>query len=205
MHANDDTAGEPVVTHAAPSDRERVLGHFERCRATPGAPFPEANFLDHLVATPSGERAAYNSFAGLRRLNRFIDAVQLDFGICLSLKDRDANYSLQAFVDRVDALRKSRRSSLASLRNRQQHRFGWPPVIFGNLLAFPLGMLAWRVTPALGAIVAVACLVATGLAVRLYVLDRRYLQRLAARIDSAVRDPEPGAEDASGSTSSVTP
>lgn len=194
-----------MVTAAAPSDRERVLGHFERCRATPGAPFPEANFLDHLVPTPSGERAAYNSFSGLRRLNRFIDAVQLDFGICLSLKDRDANYSLAAFLDRVETLKNSRRSSLASLRNRQQHRFGWPAVIFGNLLAFPLGMLAWRLVPALGAMVALACLVATGLAVRLYVLDRRYLQRLAARIDSAARDPETGAEEAGASTSSVTP
>ncbi len=64
-------------------------------------------------------------------------------------------------------------------------------------------MLAWRMAPALGAIGAAACLVATGLAVRLYVLERRYLQRLAARIDSAARDPEAGAEDASGSTSSV--
>lgn len=53
--------------------RRRVLFHYQACRATPGAPFDAARFLDHLMKNPAGDRAAHNSFAGLRRLSRQIE------------------------------------------------------------------------------------------------------------------------------------
>lgn len=168
---------------SGPDDfRSRVLSQFERCRAVPGAPFEEDRFLDYLLANPAENRAAYNSFAGLRRLNRFMEAVQVDFSICFSMSDRDRNYGLDAFVERVQELSASRQSSLASLRNRQKHSFGWPAVIFGNLLAFPVWMVAYQALPVLGGALIAVCAAVTGMAVRLYVHDRRYLQRLEAQI-----------------------
>jgi hypothetical protein len=168
--------------------RNRVLAHFERCRAVAGAPFEEGRFLDFLLASPSGDRAAYNSFAGLRRLNRFIEAVQLEFSVCFSMDDRDKNYGLEPLIARIRKLEASKQSSLASLRNREKHRFGWFAVIFGNLLAFPIWMLAFKWHAALGSLVVAACAVATGLAVRLYVHDKRYLRRLRAQIERAGPD-----------------
>jgi hypothetical protein len=89
--------------------REKVVALFERHRATPGTPDEADHFLDILLAKPRRKRATYNSFRGLRRFNAFIDEVQLEFGICFSLKDREANYSLDRFVERVVTLERSRR------------------------------------------------------------------------------------------------
>lgn len=172
------------VTENPATHRYRVLAHFEKCRAAPGAPFDEERFLDHLVANPSAARAAYNSFGGLRRLNRFLEAIQLEFSVCFSMKDRDSNPSLEAFVARIQELQQSRQSSLASLRNRKQHRFGWLAVIFANLLAFPLWMAAFRWDARAGWVVFGACVAVTALALRLYIMDKLYLKRLGRQIEA---------------------
>jgi hypothetical protein len=164
------------------NSRSRVLFHFESCRAAPGTPFEEERFLDYLIANPSSERAAYNSFSGLRRLNRFIDKIQIEFAICFSMNDRNENYALERFIQRILELTASRRSSLASLRNRQRHSFGWIAVIFANLLAFPIWMAGFRWKPLIGWALIGACAAATSLAVRLYIHDKLYLRRLSYRI-----------------------
>jgi hypothetical protein len=107
-------------THSPAPDRAAVPVLFERHRKTPGAPFDESHFVDYLLAQPKQSRAVYNSFSGLRRYKAFVDEVLLKFSICLSIQDRDANYSLEAFVKRLIALQHSRRSSLASLHNQQR-------------------------------------------------------------------------------------
>lgn len=100
------------------SVRQRILELFEKHRATPGAPFEETHFLDFLLPNPAQKRAVYDSFKGVRRLNAFLDDVQDDFAVCLSIADRTDNLSLTKLVDRVQQLEKSPRGSLASLNNR---------------------------------------------------------------------------------------
>lgn len=168
--------------------RSRVLLHFEKYRAIPGASFEEERFLDYLLANPSGSRAAYNSFEGLRRLNRFIEAVQLEFSVCFSMADRDRNYALEQFIARIRELQASRQSSMASLRNRKRHRFGWPAVIFGNLLAFPLWMAAFQWKPVAGWALLSVCIAGTAMMVRLYIADKHYLGALEARILEAEKN-----------------
>jgi hypothetical protein len=163
--------------------RSRVLFYFEKCRVAPGAPFEEDRFLDYLLADPSKDRAAYNSIEGLRRLNRFINAIQLEFSVCFSMNDRDRNYGLLPFLERIRELTASKQSSLTSLRNRQKHSFGWVAVVFANLLAFPVWMAAFRWKPVIGWVVICSCVVGTGLAFRLYILDKLYLRRLRAQIN----------------------
>jgi len=89
---------------SAASHRDRILAIFERHRATPGTAFPEERFLNHLMADPKGPEAVRNSFSGLRRFNAFIDEVQLEFGVCFSMKDLEASYSLPRFEARVREL-----------------------------------------------------------------------------------------------------
>ena len=96
--------------------KERVLALFEKHRASPGAPYDANHFLDFLLPAPAKDRTVYNSFSGLRRFNAFLDELQFEFAVCFSFKDRDANYSLDRFVARVQELQQSRRSSLASLK-----------------------------------------------------------------------------------------
>lgn len=122
------------MTELNDPDSETILALFERHRAVPHSPFEEAHFLDYLLASPKGKRAVYNSFSGLRRFNRFIDDVQMHFAICFSLRDREANYSLDAFIRRVRELKASHRSSLASLKNQDRAGFGWGAILVLNFL-----------------------------------------------------------------------
>lgn len=98
--------------------RKKIIELFEKHRATPGAPCDEAHFLDFLLAKPKSKRAVYNSFGGPRRFNAFVDDVQYEFAVCLSMKDRNENYPLAKFVSRVLELQKSRCGSLKSLDNQ---------------------------------------------------------------------------------------
>jgi hypothetical protein len=127
--------------------KEKTIALFELHRETPGLPFDAEHFLDFLLADPKADRAVYNSFSGLRRFNTFIDALQLECAVCFSERDRDANYSLDEFVARVEQLQRSPRGSLASLGNRTK---GGPDVnflIIANLLlaavAVALRQSAW--------------------------------------------------------------
>ncbi|MBU0751118.1 MAG: hypothetical protein KJ696_03075 [Gammaproteobacteria bacterium] len=156
---------------------------FEKHRAAPGAPYDEARFLDFLLSAPKTDRAVYNSFRGLRRFNAFIDDVQYEFAVCFSLKDREAHYSLAKFVDRVLELERSRRGSLASLRNQIRAGAGWQVLVFANLLLLiPAGWLKSNTWGLLG-VGAVAVLL-NGWFFGFARKERSYHARLLARIEA---------------------
>ncbi|WP_027709909.1 hypothetical protein [Zooshikella ganghwensis] len=116
----------------------RVKSLFEQHREVPGAEFDESYFIDFLMANPKGKGAFRNSFSGLRRFNAFCDKVQLEFGICFSVKDRDTDFSFLDFCERVKTLRKSSRGSKASLKNQMRYRFEWNIFVLANILLFAL-------------------------------------------------------------------
>lgn len=165
------------------SVRQRILELFEKHRATPGAAFEEAHFMDFLLARPAQKRAVYDSFRGLRRLNAFLDDVQDEFSVCLSIADRNDNLSLTKLVDRVQQLEQSPRGSLASLNNRVAAGPGWRVLVVVDLL---IGiMVVWvRHWPVgLGLIAALALLV-NGAFLRMHFRDRAYHARLRQKIES---------------------
>ena len=164
------------------SDRARIVELFERHRARPGAAYDEQHFLDFLLAEPRKARSVYNSFRGLRRLNAFIDDVQLEFGICFSLKDHDANYSLDKFVERTMKLESSRRGSLMSLENRERAGAGWQVPIMGNIVLLIVGIGLRANAWATAALVGVAVLM-NAFFVKSVRKERAYLKRLRARIE----------------------
>lgn len=165
------------------SVRQRILELFEKHRATPGAPFEEAHFLDFLLAQPTQKRAVYDSFRGLRRLNAFLDEVQEEFNVCLSIADRVDNLSLPKLVDRVQQLEQSPRGSLASLSNRVAAGPGWRVLVVANLL---IGiMVMWfRQWPMGLGLVAVLALLVNGAFLRMHFRDRAYHVRLRQKIES---------------------
>ena len=157
--------------------RARVIELFELHRERPGAPYEATHFLDFLMAEPKGKGAFRNSFRGLRRFNAFIDAVQLEFAVYFSIKDRDSNPSVDDFVARVEALMASPASSLASLRNQVQRGFGVQVWVVANVVLFPVVALAHRHPVALA--IALAIVVAINLGFGwMYWSFRRYHARL---------------------------
>lgn len=165
------------------SVRQRILDLFEKHRATPGAPFEEAHFLDFLLPNPAQKRAVYDSFRGLRRLNAFLDDVQDDFTVCLSIADRTDNLSLTKLVDRVQQLEQSPRGSLASLKNRVAAGPGWKVLIVADLLIALLVMM-FRHSPIGLGLVAVVALLVNGAFLRMHFRDRAYHARLRQKIEN---------------------
>lgn len=165
------------------SVRQRILELFEKHRATPGAPFEETHFLDFLLPNPAQKRAVYDSFKGVRRLNAFLDDVQDDFAVCLSIADRTDNLSLTKLVDRVQQLEKSPRGSLASLNNRVAAGPGWKVLIVADMLIAVLVMAVRQSLIGLG-VVAVLALLVNGAFLRMHFRDRAYHARLKQKIES---------------------
>jgi hypothetical protein len=167
------------------ASRQKILAVFERHRQMPGAPFDESHFVDFLIASPKAKHAVHDSFAGLRRFNAFIDEVQYEFAVCFSLKDRDADYSLAQFVERIEELQNSRRGSLASLSNQERAGAGWNVVVVVDFILVLAG-IAVRDHPWVFALV---LLVAFVVNVGFFVRARKagaYLRRLRARIEQNV-------------------
>jgi hypothetical protein len=136
------------------------------------------------MVQPKGKRAIYNSFSGLWRLNGFIDATQLEFSICFSVKDRDANYSLDDVVMRVGVLPNSKRSSLTSLRNQKKWGFGWHSVFLIDLLLVAACFGAMRLSTWLAVSLVVFTAGINLAVVRLYFRGRMNDKRLLNQLQS---------------------
>lgn len=163
--------------------RNRVIQLFEMHRATPGAPFDESHFLDFLLADPKAKGAIRNSFRGLRRFNLFLDEVQLELGVCFSIRDREANYPLDKFVARTLQLQQSRRSSLTSLQNQMKAGPGWTVLIVADFALLVLAGLARDNVWALVVIAVVAT--AANVSFLLFALRQRtYNLKLLQRLKS---------------------
>jgi hypothetical protein len=165
--------------------RERVLVIFEEHRETPGAAFDEGHFLDFLLAAPEKKRAVYESAAGMKRLDAFLDRIQLEYSICFSHAERGANYPLDAFVAKVMALVEAPRTSMVSFQGLGKPMFDWPVAGVGNIVVLLL-VLAQLDRPWL-----VAILVALGLALNgLWLFSRRryaqYRQQLHRQLLQAI-------------------
>lgn len=162
----------------------KVLELFNKHRKLPSADFDSSHFADFLLKEPCGRGAFRNSFSGLRRFNAFWDEVQLEFGVCFSIKDRETDYSLEEFCIRIEQLVESSRSSKASLRNRAKYGFEWNVFLVGNLLLVALLIalkdLAVVVVPIWVGIFALNYVVISN-----HFKEKRYIKDLEARIQES--------------------
>ena len=82
--------------------RASVLRLFERSRADSGQAFDPDRFLAFLTHPPaSNGRRVADTFAGRRRFVRFMESVQLEFGVCFTDADWEAGFTFDRFIDRV--------------------------------------------------------------------------------------------------------
>jgi hypothetical protein len=169
-------------------ERERIATLFEAHRKAPGTPYDDSHFLDYLLEAPDKRRAVYHSLAGLRRLNAFIDQVQLEYSIHFSQRDRDANYGIDPFVAKVMELRDSPRASLSSFDARRAG-VGWLVVALSNLAVLIPAVVLWRNLTVL-AVLGGLLLAINGYWFWTYRRRKRYdheLQRLLMAADDAHR------------------
>lgn len=160
-----------------------VLELFEKHRKLPGEEFYPDYFFDFLMNKPKGKGAFRNSFLGLRRFNAFWGEVQLRFGVCFSVKDRESDYSLNRFCERIEELKSSNGSSKASLRNRAKYGFERNVFVFGNAILVGFSL-------AVSGIFLLSTSIWIGLAylnyklITSYLKEKCYINMLEAKIDS---------------------
>lgn len=113
--------------------RQDVLKRFEENRRDKGSPFNEQSFIDWLVPESKQTGGIHNSFEGKRRFYSFWHQVQLDHGVCFSLKDQEKAYTLDGFVSRIEELKLNPKRSKAALRHQMKYGFEWNISVSMNL------------------------------------------------------------------------
>ena len=172
-----------------PEVRDTVLRLFEDARKRKGAPVEPDRFLAFLTdpPAPSGRRVA-DTFAGRVRFVRFMESVQLEFGICFTNAEWDKGLSLDDFVQLVltkvtkpEQARRLANERLVAARRRRTD----DPLKFG-LLASPLLVgVIWSSSWMLRALLVLPWALVVGGVIIFVLKDFRYAARLAARTGEA--------------------
>ncbi len=99
--------------------KERILKVFSEKRERSDASFEEFYFLDYLTFPPKDKGTIKNSFIGVRRFYRFMDSLELEFGICFTLSDLDnPNYSVDQLTEKVKERISKRKGNLIIIKQR---------------------------------------------------------------------------------------
>ena len=122
-----------------------LLRLFQQARKDPLAAYERDRFLAYLTEPPASQgRRVADTFAGRARFVRFMQEVQLEFGVCFTNAEWDGGLPMDGFVDLV--CRKSEKPKVAlrlareRLRNAWSHVWGSPTK--WGLILLPLLVLA---------------------------------------------------------------
>ncbi len=147
-------------------------------------------FLHRLLAGAKNIANVRNSFRGLWRLHRFLDAVQMRYAVCFALEDHEKDWTLQSLAAHI-AHKKTNpaaQKALAAKRVKRAKQYMLDGMVKAFLfLSLPLGIFAcyafdadvWR---ALG-----LCVAAAPSAMVLWFCTKEWLfyRQLSAKIDTA--------------------
>jgi hypothetical protein len=167
--------------------RDAILDIFERVRQRPGAPYEPDRFLAFLTDPPPGKgRRVTDTFAGRRRLVRFMNGVQLALGICFTLDEWERGFGLDDAVQLVAAKIAKPSQGLRLAQQRLQAaraRQASDPLKFGLLTAPVLLGAFFASSWPLRFALALLWTAITGGVATLAVMEVEYSRRLVARIE----------------------
>lgn len=122
-------------------DRAKILELFEQTREDSTGPCEEDNFLQFLIK-PSGKNID-STFKGKRYKIRFLEKIQMEFGICFPNDFYEKDWSLKDFAVYIDTRKKDRAANLRMARKRldQSKKADLALLIFTNALLLSLAAL----------------------------------------------------------------
>ena len=175
----------PASGLSSPNARHLLLGIFERTRQAPDAPFEPERLLAFLTDPPAaaGRRVA-DTFGGRRRFVHFMNAVQLEAGICFTVEEWDRGFGLDDLAELVTAkmARPDRALRLAKQRLEQARRRRVADPVKVGMLALPLPV--WAALAESWAVSVGLALVWTGLVGSVAAVchsEMRYCRQLVSR------------------------
>ncbi len=182
---------------SVPSDGEQPSGKsailqetlqiFESTRSTPAALFESDRFLAYLTNPPASTGLrTIDTFEGRRRYVRFIDSVQLHFGVCFTVKEWERGLHLEDFVElvaqKVANPRQAQRLAQQRLKEARATLRGEP--IKSGVYAIPLLVAVFYASElAIRFVVLILWLAIVVGVLSVNVRAYRYAKLLAARID----------------------
>ncbi|MBC9796444.1 hypothetical protein [Sinomicrobium weinanense] len=122
--------------------RDKILEIFKSERSNSSADFDENHFMDFLTHPAHQKNTIKNSFRGVRKYHRFMDKLELEFGICFSLSDLDTYYSIDKLAKKVlERIKKGRGNKMIlQRRNEEKEKY-----IFETALTIILvGLFYWE-------------------------------------------------------------
>jgi hypothetical protein len=166
--------------------RDIVVRLFEAARQAPGTSYDADRLLAFLSNPPEPKgRQVADTFAGRRRLVRFMDAVQMEFGVCFTNDDWDRGYGLD---DLVVAIEKKRQNPQAQARLAEKRvkeaasMVTLEPIKFGVIAAAVLAVPAVATSGVVRIVFAGLWIAIVAGIATVTVRQHKYAQRLAARI-----------------------
>lgn len=178
----------PVNTAQITADLSQLFETHARVAATDTR--ADAPFLHRLLAGAKNISNVRNSFRGLWRLHRFLDAVQMHFAVCFALEDNEKDWTLQNFAAHI-AQKKANRAAqktLAAKRVKRAKQYMLDGMVKSFLfLSLPLGIFAtyaFDSVPARAAGLGVAAIPSL-LVLWFCIKEWIFYRRLSAKIDTA--------------------
>ncbi|GAB2503491.1 hypothetical protein [Algoriphagus taiwanensis] len=130
--------------------REKILDLFNKERQIPNGEFNESHFLDFLTNPPHHKDTIKNSFRGVRRYYRFMDAIELEFAICFTLSDLDKYYSVDSLTKKVlERLTKGRGNLMILKQRREEKENYWIEILLTTILLLTYFWLGFHWLPIL--------------------------------------------------------
>lgn len=122
--------------------KNKILEIFELERSNPSSDFNENHFMDFLTSPAHQKNTIKNSFRGVRKYYRFMDKLELEFGICFSLSDLDKYYSVDQLTKKVlDRIKKGKGNKMIlQRRNEEKQKYIFEIV----LLIILVGIYYWQ-------------------------------------------------------------
>mgnify|MGYP006908283423 CR=1 FL=1 len=125
---------------------EIVTKCFEAARENTGGPYEPERLLAYLTEPPAQTgRRVRDTFAGRRRFVRFMESLQIEFGICFTMKEWEQGFGLDEISRLIErkTTKPDSQARLALNREREARRMLWSePIKFGILSMIPLGVVA---------------------------------------------------------------
>lgn len=121
--------------------RNKILEQFQVARQKPNADFEESHFLDFLTYPAHKTNSIKNTFQGTKRYYRFMDMLELEFGICFKVSDLDKYYSVDSLTKKVlERLQKAQGNKII-LKQRKERKENY--LLDGVLIFLLLLFYSW--------------------------------------------------------------
>lgn len=121
--------------------KDKILEQFSKARQNPNAYFAESHFLDYLTSPEHRKDSVKNSFKGVRAYYRFMNLLELEFGICFTLPDLHKYYSAEGLTKKVieRISKKSGNLMILKQRNSENERYFFEI----GLISILIGLYVW--------------------------------------------------------------